>query len=95
MVEAAAVPLVVDAVEAIHDAAGAVRDAGVSGVRSRHAASPHAVTTLASESGAPRVHIGRIDVTVLADTPAPGAGARGSSDDGDRHFSSRHYLRRP
>ncbi len=88
------VPLFADAViEPTHGAARARRDAGASEVRLRHVAAP-AVTSLASDSGAPRVHIGRIDVTVLADSPAPDAGARGSSDD-DRHFLSRHYLRRP
>lgn len=49
-------------------------------------------TSAADERG-PRVHIGRIDVTVLADAPAPAP--RVGADGGDRHFLSRHYLRRP
>jgi hypothetical protein len=90
------VPLFANAVvESAHGAARALRDAGISEPPSRQEASPHPVTPRASDSDGPRVHIGRIDVTVLADTPAPGAGARGSFDDGDRHFLSRHYLRRP
>jgi hypothetical protein len=90
------VPLFADAViESTHGAARAPRDRGIKQRESRQMSSPHAVMSHASDSDASRVHIGRIDVTVLADAPEPGAGARGSSDDGDRHFLSRHYLRRP
>jgi hypothetical protein len=88
------VPIVAEAlVHSTDRTPRALRDQWGSDVASRPTGASRARPPLASDDGAPHVHIGRIDVTVLAETPAPAAGARG--DDGDRHFLSRHYLRRP
>lgn len=91
---AAAVLAEATVVEAASAALGA-RDAGVGGAHGGRGAPPPAITPRATDADAPRVHIGRIDVTVLADAPAPAPGTRGGPGGGDRHFLSRHYLRRP
>jgi hypothetical protein len=93
---AAAAPVLAHAAaESAPDAAYAARVASAVAPRAQYAAPPRVVAPAATDSAAPRVHIGRIDVTVLADAPVPGAGARGGADSSDRHFLSRHYLRRP
>jgi hypothetical protein len=45
----------------------------------------------ATETGAPRVHIGLLEVVVLAPEKAPGRKASGSPE--GHNFASRHYLR--